>query len=216
MHHGPCGQRFWGQELLHFIFCSGRGFRHSVEELGVWAGRERCFLDVESNSSGQQTWATDIPSVCVCVCVCVCMLSCVWLSVTPQTVAHQAPLSMVFSRQEYWSGLLFPSPGDLPDPEINPASLALQVDSLPQLTYNFILLEWRDHVTPYSTFSFKFQVLHICWWLSVMIFLMVGSLLSPNNQRQVVFAKTHALLGWLLRLAWICYYQSCFVYDESC
>ena len=36
--------------------------------------------------------------------------------VTPQTVAHQAPLSMGFSRQEYWSGLPFPSPGDLPDP----------------------------------------------------------------------------------------------------
>jgi len=40
--------------------------------------------------------------------------------VTPWTVAHQAPLSMEFSRQEYWSGLPFPSPGDLTDPEIEP------------------------------------------------------------------------------------------------
>ena len=45
-------------------------------------------------------------------------------------VAHQAPLSMGFSRQEYWSGLPFPSPGDLPNPGIKPGSLALQADSL--------------------------------------------------------------------------------------
>ena len=46
------------------------------------------------------------------------------------TVAHQAPLSMGSSRQEYGSGLLFPSPGDLPNPGIKPGSPALQVDSL--------------------------------------------------------------------------------------
>ena len=45
--------------------------------------------------------------------------------------ARQAPLSMEFSRQEYWSGKPFPSPGDLPDPGIEPASPALQADSLP-------------------------------------------------------------------------------------
>ena len=46
------------------------------------------------------------------------------------TVAHQTPLSMGFSRQEYWRGLPFPSPGDLPDPGIEPMSPALQVNSL--------------------------------------------------------------------------------------
>ena len=46
------------------------------------------------------------------------------------TVAHQAPLSMGFSRQENWSGLLYPSPGDLPNPGIKLRSAALQVDSL--------------------------------------------------------------------------------------
>ena len=46
-------------------------------------------------------------------------------------VAHQAPLSMGFSRQEYWNGLPFPSPGDLPEPGDEFTSLALQVDSLP-------------------------------------------------------------------------------------
>ena len=51
--------------------------------------------------------------------------------VTPWTVAHRVPLSMGFSRQEYWSGLPFPSPGDLPDPGIEHMSSALQADSLP-------------------------------------------------------------------------------------
>ena len=46
-------------------------------------------------------------------------------------IACQVPLSMGFSRQQYWSGLPFPSPGDLPDPGIEPRSAALQADSLP-------------------------------------------------------------------------------------
>ena len=58
-------------------------------------------------------------------------LSCFQLFVIPWTVAHQAPLSMGFSRQEYWSGLPCPSPGYLPDPGIEPRSPALQADSLP-------------------------------------------------------------------------------------
>ena len=53
------------------------------------------------------------------------------LFVTLWTVAHQAPPSMGFSRQEYWSGLPIPSPGGLPDPGIKPVSPALQADSLP-------------------------------------------------------------------------------------
>ena len=57
-------------------------------------------------------------------------LSCVQLFATPWTVAHQAPLSMGFSRQEYWSGLSFPSPGDLPDTGIEPRSPALEADTL--------------------------------------------------------------------------------------
>ena len=53
------------------------------------------------------------------------LISYVQLFVTPWTVAHQASLSMGFSRQEYWSGLPFPSPGDLPNPGTEPASPAL-------------------------------------------------------------------------------------------
>ena len=58
-------------------------------------------------------------------------LSRVWLFATPWTVAYQAPQSMGFFRQEYWSGLPFPSPGDLPNPGIEPWSPALQTDALP-------------------------------------------------------------------------------------
>ena len=59
------------------------------------------------------------------------LLSHVQLFATPWTVARQAPPSMEFSRQEYWSGLPFPSPGDFPDPGIEPRPPALQEDSLP-------------------------------------------------------------------------------------
>ena len=55
----------------------------------------------------------------------------VQLFVTPWTVAYQAPQSTEFSRQEYWSGLPFRSPGDLPDPGIEPGSPTLQADALP-------------------------------------------------------------------------------------
>ena len=58
-------------------------------------------------------------------------LSRVQLFATPWTVAHQATLSMEFSRKEYWSGLPFPSPGDLPDPGIESRSPALQADASP-------------------------------------------------------------------------------------
>ena len=58
-------------------------------------------------------------------------LSCVPLFATPWTVAYQAPPFMGFSRQVYWSGLPFPSPGDLPDSAIEPRSPALYADTLP-------------------------------------------------------------------------------------
>ena len=65
----------------------------------------------------------------ICLKVKVKSLSRVRLFATPWTVARQAPLSMGFSRQEYWSGLPFPSPGDLPNPGIEPRSPALQADA---------------------------------------------------------------------------------------
>ena len=57
--------------------------------------------------------------------MCVQQFSCVQLFVTPRTAAYQAPLSVGFSREEYWSGLPFPPPGNLPNPGIKPASPTL-------------------------------------------------------------------------------------------
>ena len=74
----------------------------------------------------------------MCVCVCVYVLSRVQLFIIPWTTARQAPLSMGLPRQEdigilypeYWSGLLFPPPGNLPNAETEPESPTLQADSL--------------------------------------------------------------------------------------
>ena len=70
------------------------------------------------------------------------------------TVAHQAPLSMEFSRQEYWSGLPFPSPGDLPDPGIEPGSPALQADSLPTKLQGKVTYRSLSTSIPISIYSF--------------------------------------------------------------
>ena len=69
----------------------------------------------------------------LCISVCYSPTH-VRLFVTPWTVAHQDPLSMGFSRSQYWSGWPFPSPEDLPDPGIKPSSPVLQADSLPSET----------------------------------------------------------------------------------
>ena len=79
----------------------------------------------DSKEAHEKTF--NIISHCACVLV---TQSCPTLC-DPWTVACQAPLSMEFSRQEYWSGLPCPSPGDLPDPGIEPRSPALQAESLP-------------------------------------------------------------------------------------
>ena len=106
-------------------------------------------------NSLQFLWGTKFTAVficilCTCIKKCICLyayvyrvyiacavLSCfsnIWFFATPWTITHQAPLSIGLSKQEYWSGLPCPPPGDLPDPgtEVtSPRSLASQVDSLP-------------------------------------------------------------------------------------
>ena len=74
--------------------------------------------------------------------MCEYMLSCVWLFETLFTVALQAPLSLGFCRQEYWSGLPFPPPGDLPDPGVESTSPTWQVDSLPLSHQGNLILWW--------------------------------------------------------------------------
>ena len=85
-------------------------------------------------AGGRITWVktTAIDPILFLNCACATLLSCVWLFATPWAVVHQAPLSMGFSREQYWSGLPFPPPGDLSIPETEPASPvspALQADS---------------------------------------------------------------------------------------
>ena len=77
-----------------------------------------------------------------------CTLSRVWLSETPWTVAGQTPLSMRFSRQEYWSGLPCPSPGGLPDPEIEPASPVS-----PALSGGFFTTKPPEKLSYYTTMA---------------------------------------------------------------
>ena len=97
--------------------------------------------------------------MCVCVCVCA-VLSCVQLFVIPWTAAHQVPLSMGFSRQEYWSGLLFSPPGDLPDPGIKPSTLVSPAladrffTTAPPGRPNFhaYLFIWKSHSRPDSMY----------------------------------------------------------------
>ena len=84
----------------------------------------------------------------------------VWLFVTSWTVAHQAPLSMEFSRQEYWSGLPFLSPGDLPSPGIEPPSLASPALASRFFTTSAISSKFNltspCHI-PYSSWSIRFK-----------------------------------------------------------
>ena len=89
-----------------------------------------CEANIQIYVDTQKVWVRGSLVSVYCSLLKYWSLSHVRLSATPWIVAHQAPLSMEFSRQEYWSLLLFPSPGDLPDPEIKPRSPALQADSL--------------------------------------------------------------------------------------
>ena len=83
------------------------------EKGGGWSiPKTNCYLNILSNSLFLSLVAKSCPTFA-----------------TPWTVAYQAPLSMGFPRQEYWSGLPFPSPGDLSNPGIKPRSPALQADS---------------------------------------------------------------------------------------
>ena len=81
--------------------------------------------------------------------MCVQLLSLVPVFVIPWTVARQAPLSMEFSRQEYWSGLSFPTPGDLPNPETEPASLVSPALEKEIATHSSILawkIPWTEEL----------------------------------------------------------------------
>ena len=104
--HGETGWSVWLTQSCVFLIFPSRQVRWKYNERSWKLPLERHVMDNE-------------------VCMHAQPLSCVQLFATPWTVAHQAPLSIRFSRQEYWSGLPCPPSGDLPNPGIKPKSLAL-------------------------------------------------------------------------------------------
>ena len=117
------------------------------------------------------------------------MLSHVWFFVTPWTVAHQAPLSMEYSRQEYWSGLPFPSPGDLPHPGIKHQKknllhcrqilYHLSHQGSPIANIEVSLKEWKKNCFFFFLWPFHHFILPIC---AKCIFL--NNPLSPWNSAE--------------------------------
>ena len=87
--------------------------------------------------------------------MCVVLVDQSCLSVTSRTVACQALLSMGFSRQEYWSGLSVPSPGELPEPGIKPGSPTLQADILPSEPPGKLILKSLKALQAYIYTIFK-------------------------------------------------------------
>ena len=105
--------------------------------------------------------------------MCVQLLSCVQPFVTPWTVAHEAFLSMEFSRQEYWSGLPLSTPGDLPNPGIEPTSLVSPVSSRGFFTTS---TTWEIPITYIFWFEFIISIVKMKSQYSLLrvVFLMVN------------------------------------------
>ena len=128
-------------------------------------------------------------------------LSRVWLFATPWTVAYQAPLSMGFSRQECWSGLPFPSSGDLPNPGIKPGSPALQADTLPS--------------EPPGKPQIFLKYLFIPKYLLIWIFLHFFGLVLKRNNLTLILLKPPP--KWFLEL-WLTlhFLSSLYIYINLC
>ena len=118
-------------------------------------------------------------------------LSRVLLFVTPWTVAHQAPLSMEFSRQEYWRQLPFPSPGDLPDPGIEPGSPALQGDSVPSKLVSFQLILGLESASDLSLISWAHEL------NSLGLTLLIHNVGTPQLLADLAEMMPVELLSWL-------------------
>ena len=130
--------------------------------------------------------------MCVYICMLACMLShfsCVQLCATLWIVAHQAPLSMGFSRQEYWSGLPCPPPADLPDPGVkpmSPVSPALQADSLP-------LSHQRGPCV------YRFIYIHIFLYINIYFILLIIFIYTHTHTH----ARTSLVVTWSLSHSYI-------------
>ena len=122
-------QSLYWDKGLHQLLCDTVQYSFQLKWLMVFllnhfTSDETCALETKTEEESRHTC---IYFIWTLVTVNMCVLSHfigVWLFATPGTMAHQAPLSMEFSRQEYWSALAFPPPGNLPDPGIEPTSPA--------------------------------------------------------------------------------------------
>ena len=114
------------------------------------------------------------------------LLSCVQFFATPWTVTYQAPPSMGFPRQEYWSALPFPSPGDLPDPRIKPWSPTLQADALPS----------EPQGKPYSH-------IYIHIYVCVCVCINIHKIWERRAKCGLVFWMQGSITHWLIRVLFV-------------
>ena len=160
-----------------------------------------------------------------------CVLSCVWPFMTPWTIACQAPPSMGCSRQEYWSGLLFPSPEDLPHAEMEYASLvspALEGDSLSlcHLGTFFLFLKDPNCVEESLENNLEFSYSFPFWlfFISVIAYTAVYYnqlkyfylfiLLNPIHLSQIrAFSEEQHPILWFQSFSSIISHLSFYVYD---
>ena len=124
-----------------------------------------------------------------------CACSVVCDAATPWTIAHQAPLSKEFSRQEYWSGLPFPPSGNLPDPRIEPASPALAggfftIESpgkTLQIHRRAMIITY--HYTKEVAFQLSCQFFFLNWWWSLVTFCSISQDLFCHRWMWVIVAQ---------------------------
>ena len=118
------------------------------ESSSQWSGFMWCFLVIKLRLCTFGKSATQVMLCLPQVPGGVCVLSrsvCIWLFTTPRAVAHQAPLSMGFSLQKYWSGLPFPSPGGLPDPGLSLHFLRLLHWQMDSLSFAPVTIDFLPH-----------------------------------------------------------------------
>ena len=132
--------------------------------------------------------------------VCVCEISRVQFFETPRTVGLQAPMSMEFSRQEYWNGLPFPTPGDLPNLGIEPESLALAGRSFTtepsgkhQNTMHWLESEPRSIAWKAAMFTTRPPILHILVYFTKNC---VSEIQLGTSAQRLSFWHHHLLLWW--------------------
>ena len=141
------------------------------------------------------------------------MLSCfirVWLFATLWTVAHKAPLAVGFSKQEYWSGLPSPPPGDLPNPGIQPRPLALPADSLPLSYQGSQIIQYIYFIYKLYTFDIElhisiydlFFIVYIYITLKICIYYNMWASLIAQLVKNLPAVQETRFSSWVGKIHW--------------